>query len=173
MQMIFRMTQKAMTKLQLTKESIVSISDCSPMSEWYCNVVTVQRKQFFLLTQATTLFSFWMPAARIKKANFGHEFRDWASQVLADYGFGMSEVGVILQDDPDVFTKSVDRSVTGSMVDYAKMLLYVTKYNGGLENIGLRKMNDIANECPMSKIGMKRPVGYLREQLNARGSSFD
>jgi hypothetical protein len=31
-------------------------------------------------------------------------------------------------------------------------------------------MNDIANECPMSKIGMKRPVVYLREQLSAIGA---
>lgn len=140
------------------------------MSEWYCNVVTVQRKSFFLLTQATTLFSFWIPAAEVKQANFSHKFREWASEALADYGFSGSEIEVILKEDSDIFAKSLDRSVTGSMVDYAKMLHCAVEYSGGLKNIGLRGMNDIANQCPMSKIGMKRPVAYLREQLNATGA---
>jgi hypothetical protein len=68
--------------------------------------VTAQRKPFFLLTQATILFSFWMPAAGVKQANFGHEFRDRATETLADYGFSESEIGVILQDGPDVFAIS-------------------------------------------------------------------
>jgi hypothetical protein len=112
-----------------------------------------------------------MPAAGVKQVNFGHKFRDWASQVSADYGFSVAEIGMIFQDTPDVFSKSIDRSVTGSMVDYAKILLSVVEYTGGLKNISLSKMNDLVNECPMSKIGMKRPVEYLRKQLNARGLS--
>lgn len=112
-----------------------------------------------------------MPATGIKQANFGQKFRAWASQTLADYGFSVSEIGIILQDDPDVFAKNVDRSVTGSMVDFAQQLLFVVKYTGGFKNIGLRKMNDLANKCPMSKIDMRHPVEYLREQLNARGAS--
>jgi hypothetical protein len=95
--------------------------------------VTAQRKPFFLLTQATILFSFWMPAAGVKQANFGHEFRDRATETLADYGFSESEIGVILQDGPDVFAKSLDRGVTGSMVDYARMLLCAVEYTGGLK----------------------------------------
>jgi hypothetical protein len=165
------MTQKAMTKLRLPAALIVTVVDSYPMSEWYCNVVTVQRKPFFLLTQATTLFSFWLPAAGVKQANFSRKFRDWASETLADYGFSVSEVEVILKEDPDVFAKSLDRSVTGSMVDYAKLLLYTVEYCGGLANISLREMNDIANNCPMRKIGMKRPVEYLREQLHAMSTA--
>lgn len=44
------------------------------------------------------------------------------------------------------------------MVDYARMLRHAVDYEGGLERLGARAMNDIANECPMSMIGMESPV---------------
>ena len=53
------------------------------------------------------------------------------------------------------------------MVDYAKMLRHAVEYEGGFEHLASRAMNDIANECPMSAIGMESPVDYLRQLLRA------
>ena len=57
------------------------------------------------------------------------------------------------------------------MVDYAKMLLYSVDYEGGLERMSTRSMNDIANECPMSKIGMTSPARYLQQVLHTQGAA--
>src|SRR2546422_6350783 len=51
------------------------------------------------------------------------------------------------------------------MVDYGKMLRHTVDYEGGLEHLGPRAMNDIANESPMRKIGMENPAEYLRQVL--------
>jgi hypothetical protein len=61
--------------------------------------------------------------------------------------------------------KRTDRGVIGSMVDYAKMLRNAVDYEGGLQHLGPRAMNDIANESPMGKIGMENPAEYLRQLL--------
>jgi hypothetical protein len=90
---------------------------------------------------------------------------------LKDYGFTDQDVAKIVDSEPDTFSTSVDRGVTGSMVDYAKMLQYSVDYEGGLDRISTRAMNDIANKCPMRKIGMEHPAEYLRQVLQAKGAA--
>jgi len=167
--MIFRLTHKASTKLRIHCEAIGQGQ--ASMLEWYCNLVIVQRRQFFLFTQATTLFSFWTPAAGWSRAEFSSRFRRHATDTLKDYGFTDQDVARIVDSEPDTFSTSVDRGVTGSMVDYAKMLQYSVDYEGGLDRMSTRAMNDIANECPMSKIGMEHPAEYLRQVLQAKGAA--
>src|SRR5439155_25441553 len=51
--MIFRATQKVSSKLRIACTAIV---DSHPsMVEWYCNLITVRRRQFFLFTHASSL----------------------------------------------------------------------------------------------------------------------
>jgi hypothetical protein len=163
--MIFRLTEKVSSKLRIRREAIAQSH--ASMLEWYCNMVIVQRRQFFLFTQATTLFSFWTPAAGWSRAEFSSRFRSHATDTLRDYGFTDRDIGRTIDDAPDRFSTSADRGVTGSMVDYAKMLQYSVDYVGGLDRMSTRAMNDIANECPMSKIGMEHPADYLRQVLEA------
>lgn len=66
--MIFRLTQKAAAKLQV--KLVAAGSDHPSLVEWYCNVVTAQRRQFFLFTQATTLFSFWTPITEVQRKDY-------------------------------------------------------------------------------------------------------
>jgi hypothetical protein len=167
--MIFRLTHKASTKLRIHCEAIGQGQ--ASMLEWYCNLVIVQRRHFFLFTQATTLFSFWAPAAGWSRAELGSRFRRHATDTLRDYGFTDGDVARIIDSEPDTFSKTVDRGVTGSMVDYAHMLQHSADYEGGLDRLSSRDMNDLANECPMSKIGMKLPAEYLRQVLQAKGAA--
>ena len=167
--MIFRLTHKVSTKLRIHCEA-VGQSHAS-MLEWYCNLVIVQRRQFFLFTQATTLFSFWTPAAGWSRADFSSRSWRHATDTLKDYGFTDQDVAKIVDSEPDTFSTSLDRGVTGSMVDYAKMLQYSVDYEGGLDRMSTRAMNDIANQCPMSKIGMEHPAEYLRQVLQAKGAA--
>ena len=163
--MIFRATQKMASKLRI---ACSPITDGYPtMVEWYCNVVVLRRRQFFLFIHAPSLFSLWTPAAGLHRDGFGAMFRRGAIDTLNDYGFSNGDAARIIDDGPDVFAKAVDRRVIGSMVDYAKMLRHAVEYEGGFEHLASGAMNDIANECPMSAIGMESPVDYLRQILRA------
>jgi len=165
--MIFRLTQKVSNKLRIPCEELAQSS--ASILEWYCNLVVAQRRQFFLFTQAATLFSFWAPAAGYSRGEFSPMFRRRATDALRDYGFSDDDVATLIHDGPDVFARSVDRGVVGSMVDYAKMFRHAVDHEGGLERLGPRSMNNIANECPMSRIGMESPTRYLRQVLRAGG----
>lgn len=164
--MIFRATQKVSTKLRIT---CTAITDGNlSMVEWYCNLITVRRRQFFLFTHAPSLFSFWAAAAGSTRNDFGRMFRRCATDTLRDYGFSSGDTAKVIDDGPDVFAKAADRGVIGSMVDYGKMLRHAVDYEGGLEHLRPREMNDIANESPMQKIGMENPAEYLRQVLRHR-----
>ena len=165
--MIFRVTQRVSSKLRITRAA--SMGSHPVMVEWYCNLIPVRRRQFFLFTHATTLFSFWAPAAGPIRDHFPKLFRRYAIDTLRDYGFSSDEIARVIDDGPDVFAKSIDRGVIGSMVDYAKMLRHAIDYEGGFQHLGPREMNDVANECPMRKIGMEYPAEYLRQVLRAAG----
>jgi hypothetical protein len=166
---LFRLTKKAAAKLRL--EVVANESHHASMIEWYCNLVVVQRRHFFLFTQATTLFSFWIPAAGIKGAEFGRAFREGARDVLAGSGIHERDVEKMVDHVPDVYGKAADRGVIGSMVDFAKMVEYVADDRGGLDHLSLHEMNHIANDCPMSKIGMEQPLSLLQEILRSNGAA--
>ncbi len=163
--MIFRATMKVSSKLRI---AYTDVADSHPsMLEWYCNLITVRRRQFFLFTHGSSLFSFWAPAAGSTRDSFGQVFRQHAIDTLRDYGFSNADTAKVIDDGPDTFAKPADRGVTGSMVDYAKMLRHAVDYDGSLERLGPRAMNDIANDSPMRKIGMESPAQYLRQVLRA------
>jgi hypothetical protein len=164
---IFRITQKVSSKLGVLRTTRAD-SERS-MVEWYCNIMTVRRRQFFLFTHAQSLFSFWTSAAGSTRNNFGQNFRRQVVDTLRDYGFSSRDAATVIDAGPDVFAKPADRGVIGSMVDFGKMLHHVVDDEGGFERLGPRAMNDIANESPMRKIGMESPAGSLRQILKAEG----
>jgi hypothetical protein len=94
-------------------------------------------------------------------------FRRRATEALRDYGFSDTDVATVIDGGPDVIASAEDRGFIGSMVDYGKMFRHAVDYEGGLERIGPRAMNDVANESPMRKIGMETPAVYLRHILHA------
>ncbi len=163
--MVFRATQKLSSKLRVAYATIAESH--SPMVEWYCNLITVRRRQFFLFTHAPSLFSFWVPAAGTTRDDFGRVFRRHAADTLRDYGFSNVEAATVVDDGPDAFARVTDRSIMGSMVDYVKMLRHAVDYQGGLEHLGPRAMNDIANESPMTRLGMADAASYLRQVLRS------
>src|SRR5262245_30605846 len=161
--MIFRLTLRASNKLRISCERVGQ----RPVSmlEWYGNLIIVQRRQYFLFTHARSLFSFWTPAAGCNRDNFGPMFRGWATAVLRDYGFSHADIAHIVDQGSDLFGPTADRVIVGSMVEFTRHLRFYIDYKGGLEHMSPRRINDIANNCLMSMIGMEEPVIYLRQIL--------
>ena len=169
--MLFRITRRAATKLKISDGDLNAAPRVASATEWYCNLTTVRRRQIFLFTQAATLFSFWMPAAGVNRQNFGCAFRREATDVIKSYGFSESQVAKVLDDGPDAFGKSLDRGVIGSMVDFVKMLSYVSDDDALFMSKTARELNDIANRCPMSKLGMDYPIERLTVLLSSVGAA--
>ena len=96
--MIFRLTQKVSNKLRIPCEELAQSS--ASILEWYCNLVVAQRRQFFLFTQAATLFSFWASAAGYSRGEFSPMFRRRATDALRDYGFSDDDVATLIDDGP-------------------------------------------------------------------------
>ena len=69
--------------------------------ERYADPVTVRRRRFFLFTHASSLFSFWAPAAGSTLDDFGQVFRQHATDTLRD-----SHVAGVSARLPDVPTVS-------------------------------------------------------------------
>ena len=168
--MIFRLTHKTASKLRM-KLATVGV-DHPSLVEWYCNVVTAQRRQFFLFTQGTTLFSFWVAVTEMRRQDFA-DSSAFRPKTRSGYGFADGDLAKMIDDGPDTFATSADRGVLGSMVDFANMLKHTVDHRGGLQSLSRRAMNDIANECPMSKIEMNMPAGYLRRVLQAAGAAVE
>lgn len=70
---------------------------------------------------------------------------------------------LVLGRGPDVFAKTKDRGVLGSMVDYAKMAEIIVWNSGGLERTGLIDLTLHMNRTPMSRIGMQTPEDMIRQ----------
>jgi hypothetical protein len=92
---IFRTTQKLSSKLCVTR---TVMTDSAPtMVEWYCNLLTVQRRQFLLFTHALSLFSFWVPVVGSTRQHFGQMFRRHAADALKDYGFSARDTAKVIE----------------------------------------------------------------------------
>src|SRR5213593_571678 len=171
--MIFRATQKVSSKLRIACTAIV---DSHPlMVEWYCNLITVRRRQFFLFTHASSLFSFWAPAAGSTLDDFGQVFRQHATDTLRGYGFTSADTAKVIDDGPDAFAKATDRGVIGSMVDYTKMLRHAVEEGSAwrarrsISGKFSAPKDRITSQCTGPGLALLAPAGDRERSAKSRG----
>lgn len=175
--MIIRCTGRARKRMRLELTDTADTGGGSPsLKEWYCNCVVLQRRPFFLVTHAQTLFSFWMPVAgHANRPAFSVAMRKHARKALAEVGVDEVSAATVLDEGPDLFSRTSDRGVLGSMVDLAHVSKAVVAHRGGLAHVSLDEMNRLMNRSPMSKLGMQAPDQKIlrailgREHLAERG----
>src|SRR6266571_6027630 len=109
--MIFRATQKVSSRLKVACTDVTASRPS--VLEWYCNLITVRRRQFFLFTHAPSLFSFWTPAAGSTRDHFGQMFRRRVTETLREYEFSPEDAASVIDGGPDVFARATDRGVIG------------------------------------------------------------
>lgn len=165
--MIFRCTTKVQKKLHLTPDRLKDVGPNPAMTEWYCNLVTIEHRQFYLFAHAISLFGCWVPVTSICKSSpFRAAFGEHLVLAMRAWGFSRDDAGRITDDGPDVFAKPRDRGIVGSIVDYAKMCKMSAEYEGGLNLLGLAAMNKIVSEAPMSVLGFGIPHEVLAQLLH-------
>src|SRR5260221_6203959 len=64
---VFRLTSKARSKLRLADSELASPGPEVAAAEWYCNVITLARRPFFLVAHSLSLFGVLVPARRPRR----------------------------------------------------------------------------------------------------------
>jgi hypothetical protein len=162
--MIFKCTNKVREILQIANRDLNTIPEQSPdiIKFWYCNLFYLDRHKCLLFTQAKTLFSFLVPrVGNAEIRDFGRLFRSNASIALAAEGVSAQNIQKLIDNGPDLYAKSDNRSVLGSMNDHIRTCKFYLKYRGGYNNLNFAELGRELNIAPMKYIEMENASRYL------------
>src|SRR5262245_9358323 len=162
--MIFKCTNKVREILQVANRDLITIPELSPniIKLWYCNLFYLDRHKCLLFTQAKTLFSFLAPGVgNAEMRDFGGLFRSNASIALAAEGVSAQNIQKLIDNGPDLYAKSDNRSVLGSMNDHIRTCKFYLKYLGGYNNLNFTQLGRELNTTPMKYIEMESAGRYL------------
>lgn len=156
---VLRATQKVLRLLPQSGQS-PGASDTA-LGDWYVNRIVIARQPLLLLVSARSLLSALVPAREVKAL---------PERLAAIVGARLRRLGI---DDAIVaaemqamsvvvVAKTVDRSVTGQLVDFAKSLPYYLPENGWSE-VELHAAEEQLAETPCRSSGPFAQVVWPRE----------
>lgn len=166
--LVIRCTAKLFKELAITKSRIYDFLQLDNfLGSWYANIVFISRKKCLLFVNEKTLFTFIIPG--IKKSdlkNFKELFIENLSLNLNYIGVEQSVINRI-RDLYDEFElgKTQNKSVLGSMVDYAKCYKYQIQFEDGHLIGNILEINSEMNEMPMGAIGYMNGKRMLQNLL--------
>jgi hypothetical protein len=139
-----------------------------PLGDWYAHLLWIERKKCILFTNELTLFNFI--ALDVKKAGLADMntfFRENLRRGLEAIGIvGASASKLLLTLNDITISKTTNRSVLGSMNDYAFQYRVYVETQGGLHRCDILDMISSINETPMSAIGYDSGTQRLRRWLD-------
>ena len=116
------------------------------LGDWYVNRLVVDRRPLLLLVSSTSLLPILVPARDVRE--LPNRLTDVVAERLARLGVGASliraETAVM---SPVVIGATIDRSVLGIMVDFAKGVPYYLEV-GGWDDTSLGMVEDRLAETP-------------------------
>lgn len=142
----------------------------SPL-DWYANLLWFERRKCVLFTNVGTLFGFLVPDVRKADLRRLPELLLKHLRENLEYGgFGANAVGAALElyGDPSL-QRATNRSVLGSMNDYAFQFEAWIEAAGGLHRCPILEANRTISDSPMSAIGYSRGNRELRRVLAGKG----
>lgn len=158
--MIFRLTQKLSKKIGIAALPVLP-PDRNPFADWSAHLFTVQRVQYIILTNATSLYSMVMHGRGMSDEK---KFIQGALNCMKEF--------MTIEGNKDIFEKSIeffagdisfskitDRSVLGSMNDF----IFQAKVALNLGRESLIEISRRLNESPMSYLTYSCPRDAFRE----------
>jgi hypothetical protein len=128
---VLRRTQKLLKALPATATAS-EISDTA-LGDWYINRIVIDRQPLLLGMAANSLLSLVAPARNVKA--LPTYFPDLVAERLRRLGAKNSAIDAeLLAMQPVRVGKTQDRSIVGTMVDFAKALPYYLPADGWDEN---------------------------------------
>lgn len=150
--------------LKLLSETRIPEPAPTPFPEWYANLLWIERRKCLLFTQENTLFSFLVP--NVKKADLspiGPFFLQHLVSELANEGLPSDIFGPV---DPTQIKlgKTRNRSVLGSMNDFALHCWHWAATAGGLDSLDVAGLNHQLRRTPMGALKYAYPLDKVKEQ---------
>lgn len=165
--MIFSCTAKAKKKLIKYHEFTTEKFEVG-LSNWYVNLVRVDKHNFFLCTNSLTYLSFVALGADADNCkNFHYKF----IQMIGDYFMNNvcrdKELFVEIMglNQPPVFTSTNSASVLGVMNDYRHLLEHTYYRQEYLEDV-VDEANRLFKENISAKIDYRYPIEAFKKEVN-------
>lgn len=159
--MNLQLTKNLMDKLKLTLSEIPSNS--SDVDNYHCNLLKFGRYNCVLITNDTTLYSFFLFG--LKSNDFKHfeeVVRESIFKLLIDSGLPQSQFEKILTSMENfTYSKTSNRSVISSMNDMKRHIGVGLEYGNDIFTIN-RKLNEI----PFKSNGYRKPFDLFGDILN-------
>ena len=138
---LIRCTQKLIKELRI--EPSEKEAQPGDIGGWHANLLRIDRRKSVLFTNDRTLYSFFVPSLkRPEFKRFQDVFRENLLNCLVNDGFPQSQIEKVLNEYQAIeIAKTNNRSVLGSMNDFAFQIKYRVAVFGGLDNTDLITVN--------------------------------
>jgi hypothetical protein len=162
-----RCTQALQKILRIKPDETQDSLTSTPLGDWYAHLLWIERKKCILFTNEVTLFNFF--ALDVKKADLADMntfFRENLRRGLEAVGIiGAPASRLLLALGNITISKTNNRSVLGSMNDYAFQYRVYVETQGGLHHCDTLDMISSINESPMRAIGYDSGTRRLKQYL--------
>ena len=163
---LVRCTQKLLRLLRKKPEE-VGDTPKGVLTEWYANLLWIERRKCILFTDSASLYSFLV--ADIRKSDLG-DFRSFLGRYLAaslvNHGIQPRAVPSLSSDDDLRLARTRDRVVLGCMTEIAFHYKWHIASEGGLATADLLIIERKINEMPMSPLEHVTPLNTLSRQIS-------
>lgn len=152
--MIVRVSAKLGKKIHLTLPQSLPADD-NAFADWSTHLFTADRTQYILITNTASLYSMVMFGKGITNdGQFLDRITSYMGEFIRDDGFAFIYERLIIPSMERVlFSKALNRSVTGSMND----LIFMAKTRLVEGDVSPYDVSFWLNEVPMSYIKMGKP----------------
>ncbi|MFT4666417.1 MAG: hypothetical protein ACI8YQ_004580 [Polaribacter sp.] len=165
----FSCTGKVLKRLK-TYKVIENTKDEINFHNWYVDQINLGRKNYFLFTHSTSLFSFFVYAGTKKElVDIESIFKEKAIEVATnDLGLPKEYILDLFPGGEKYrFNKTNSRSVLGSMSDFKYQITAHIDHDGGF-NKPSGVIAHYLNRCPMGALKNDSPTKVLGEMLRRR-----
>ncbi len=151
--MIYRVTTKLASRLAVTPAADVP-RDPNPLADWSANLFMAGRVPGILLTNTASLYSLVMPARGLTRPeSFAKQCLIAIASLLHRDGYAhIFDATIAPCAGHAIFAKSLNRAVTGSMVDLVHLAQYALADGHSLPDVW-----SALNKAPMSCLGYLNP----------------
>ena len=169
-----RCTAKALKQFGIPAKETSDIrpSD-SVLGDWYCNLLTIDRRKCILFMSEKTFYSFLLFGVRKDNSNsIPHVFANGLHQLLSLDGFSDACIESVFDDYLICeLTKTDNRSTLGNMRDLMLHYEHMILYDGGLKSCDLGQIIHKLNRMPQRNIGWGYSIDAVRRLIEPSDAS--